>query len=69
MSSDKESRDNDEHDNFAVAMVPPAKKAKTTRCVVSRKPRKVVKSDNDFDALLAKTASLLGNRGNNPLAI
>jgi hypothetical protein len=33
-SGKEKSKDNDEHDNFAMAMAPPAKKAKTTRCVV-----------------------------------
>jgi hypothetical protein len=59
---EEKSKDDDEHDNFAMAMAPPAKKAKTTRCVVPRKPRKVIESDDNFDAFLAKRASLLGNR-------
>jgi hypothetical protein len=67
-SKEEKSEDEDE-DNFAMAMAPPAKKAKTTRCVVSQKPRKVVESDDDFDAFLAETASLLGDRGDDPLAI
>jgi hypothetical protein len=69
MSSDDESRDNDKktvaseeekseddnkHDNFAVAMAPPAKKARMTRRVVFRKPRKVVESDDNFDAFLTR---------------
>jgi hypothetical protein len=61
-SKEEKSEDDDEHDNFAVAMAPSTKKAKMTRCVVPRKPRKVVKPDDNFDAFLAKTASLLGNR-------
>jgi hypothetical protein len=68
-SEEEKSEDDDEHDNFAVAMAPPAKKAKTTRHVVSQKPCKVVESVDNFDAFLAKTASLLGNHGDDPLAI
>jgi hypothetical protein len=66
---EEKSKDNDEHDSFAVAMAPPAKKAKTTHRDVSRNPRKVVESNDDFDAFLAKMASLLGDRGNDPLPI
>jgi hypothetical protein len=68
-SEEEKSKEDNEHDNFAMAMAPPAKKAKTTRCVISRKPRKVVESGDDFDAFLAEMASLLGNCGNDPLAI
>ncbi len=69
VSKEEKSKDDKERDNFAAAMALPAKKAKTTRRVVSQKPRKVVKSNDNFDAFLAKTASLLGNRGNDPVAI
>ena len=69
MSKEEKSEDNNEHNNFAVAMAPPTKKAKTTRCLVFRKPRKVVESDNDFYAFPAKMASLLGGHGNDLLAI
>ncbi len=58
---EEKSKDVNEHDNFAMAMAPPTKKAKTTRRVVPQKPRKVVKSDDNFDAFLAKMASFLGN--------
>jgi hypothetical protein len=61
-SGKEKSKDNNEHDNFAMAMAPPAKKAKTTRRVVPRKLRKVTESNDNFDAFLAKTASLLGDR-------
>ncbi len=61
VSSKEKSKDDNEHDIFAMAMAPPAKKAKTTRRVVSQKPRKVDKSNDNFDAFLAKTVSLLGD--------
>ncbi len=60
-SGEEKSKDDDEHDNFAMAMAPPAKKAKMTRRIVPQKPCKVVESNDNFDAFLAKTASLLGN--------
>jgi hypothetical protein len=50
MSKEEKSKDDDEHDNIAVGMALPAKKSKTTRHIVSRKPRKVVESDDNFDA-------------------
>jgi hypothetical protein len=61
-SGEEKRKDDNKHDNFAMVMAPPAKKAKTTRCVVPRKPRKVVESDDNLDAFFAETASLLSDR-------
>ena len=55
-------KDDNEQENFAMAMALPAKKAKTTCRIIPQKPREVVESDDNFDAFLAKRASLLGNR-------
>jgi hypothetical protein len=73
-SRDGDDRDNDE-DNFAVAMAPPAKRAKKSAgSAVPRKTRKVIESDedkdsaiDDDDALLAKMGELL--KGNDPLPL
>jgi hypothetical protein len=67
-SADGKSKDNDK-DNFAVAMAPPSKKAKTTCCIVPRKARKVVKSNDKDTALFAKLERLLADKGGDPLAI
>jgi hypothetical protein len=70
---DSDDRDDNE-DNFAVAMAPPAKRAKkSTGGAVPRKTRKVIKSNdnkdnaiNNDDALLAEMGELL--KENDPLA-
>jgi hypothetical protein len=72
-SRDGDDRDDDE-DNFAVAMAPPAKQAKKSAGgAVPRKTRKVIESNvdednaiDDDDAILAKMGEL--QKGNNPLA-
>ncbi len=72
-SRDGNDRDDDE-DNFAVAMAPPAKRAKKSAGgAVLRMTRKVIESDDNEDnaiiddnALLAEMGELL--KGNDPLA-
>jgi hypothetical protein len=67
--------DDRDEDNFAVAMAPPAKRAKKSAGgAIPRKTRKVIESDDDEDnaiddddALLAKMGELL--KGNDPLAL
>jgi hypothetical protein len=72
-SCNGDDRDNDE-DNFAVVMAPPAKRAKKSAGgAVPRKTCKVIESNDDEDnvidnddALLAKMGELL--KGDDPLA-
>ncbi len=55
--SRSKSDNNDDKENFVVAMGPPAKKAKTAQHIVPWNPCKVVKSNNKFDTFLSEKKS------------
>ncbi len=48
---------NDDKENFVMAMEPPAKKAKTAQHIIPWNPCKVVKSNNKFDTFLSEKKS------------
>jgi hypothetical protein len=74
-SNNNRSNSKGEHDMFAVAMAPPAIKAKTHHHVIPHKVQRNIKSnkddygvyDNDNEALFTKVAKLLDN--GDPMAV
>ena len=73
---DDPSRDGDNEDNYAVAMAPPAKRAKTHGDgSVPRRVRKVIAESNDDNeaddngAFMEEMGELLKEGNDNPLAI